>query len=455
MRLVTLPALLLFISITTLSTCARAQETRLLSLSDAMQTALENNYAIRIAESQVDVARNNDDYALTQKYPTVTLGISPGIVYRNNTNPASIVAQSNTTSYSVAPNAQANWTLFNGRRIELNKSRLETLADLSVGQLQLQVENTLQQVIQAYYFAAVQEEQIEVFRRVLDLSRDRIEYQQVRREFGQANTFDELQIRDAYLRDSTSLVVQQVSYRNAVRSLLQLMGEEDLTQPISLTTELTYDPAGYDRETLIAQFEQTNSQLRNLRVNRELAALQTRLIDAEKYPTIGIGAGTSYDLSVQTGTQTFDFGGDQPSRQQELPGILARTLQANVGFTANYLLFDGGNRRVRTQTAQLQEITAQLDYQSAQQQLRSALLNTLAQYDNQIEVVRITEDLIANAERSLGVAEERFRGGTINSFDYRQIQLNYINAENQLLNALLNLKNTETEVLRLTGQIVD
>jgi hypothetical protein len=33
--------------------------------------------------------------------------------------------------------------------------------------------------------------------------------------------------------------------------------------------------------------------------------------------------------------------------------------------------------------------------------------------------------------------------------------VNYINAEFQLLNALLGLKNTETEVLRLTGGIVD
>ena len=435
-------------------TCVRAQDTLSLSLSDAIQRGLDNNYQIRIAESQLAVARNNDDYALTQKYPTITVGLSPGVGYRNQSNPASIVVQSTTTSYSVAPIVQLNWVLFNGGRIAINKERLETLADLSAGQLQLQIENTVQDIIDAYYNAVVQREQIEVRRRVLALSRDRIEYQQVRREFGQGGTFDELQARDAYLSDSTNLVVQQVNYENAARNLLQLLGEENIDQPVDLTTELTYVETAYDPADLEARLLASNRNLQNLLINRDLAALQTQLIEAERAPTFGIASSTSYDIGVQTGTQTFEFGGDQPGREQELPGIAARTLAGNVGFTASYLLFDGGNRRVRIQSARLEEITAQLDYQSAQQQLRTALQNTIALYANQTRIIGITQELIENAERNLTIAEERFSGGTINSFDYRQIQLNYANAEFQLLNALLNLKQTETELLRVTGQIV-
>ena len=440
------------------STCGPAplvgQDTLALSLSDAIQRGLENNYQVRIAANELEVARINDDYALTQKYPTITLGLSPGVNYRNQSNPASIVAQSTVTSYAIAPTAQLNWVLFNGGRIAINKERLETLADLGAGQLQLQLENTTQDIIEAYYTAVVQREQIEVRRRVLALSRDRIEYQQIRREFGQGGTFDELQARDAFLTDSTSLVQQRVTYRNALRNLLQLMGEEDYELAIRLTTELTYDPVDYSLAQLEEQLLRANRNLQNLLINRDLAALQTRLIESERLPTFGIGAGVSYDINIQTGTQTFDFGGDQPSREQELPGVAARTLAGNVGFTASYLLFDGGNRRVRIQSSRLQEVTAQLDYQSAQQQLRAALRNTLALYENQRVVVDITQELIANAERNLEIAEERFSGGTINSFDYRQIQLNYANAEFQLFNALLQLKQTETELLRVTGGIV-
>ncbi len=427
---------------------------RELSLSDAIQEGLENNYQIRLAEADLAVARNNDDYALTNKYPIISLGVTPGVNYRSNTNPGSIVVQSQTTGYNIGPSANLSWNLFNGGRVEIAKNQLATLAELTDGQLKVQVENTVAQIIRAYYDAAVQQEQIGVRQRILALSRDRINYQSVRREFGRAGTFEELQARDAYLTDSTQLVLQEANYEVAAQNLLQVIGAEDVGEAIATTTPLESDGELFDRTALLNRLEAENSQLRALAINRELAGIQTELIQTEYLPMVSLNTLLSYDVSVQIGTQTFDFGGDQPSREQELPGVAGRTLNGSLGIGVNYLLFDGGNRRVREQTARLQEVTSKLEYESASQQLRTQLLNAVTRHDNQTRLVAITEDLIANAERNIEIAEERFSGGTINSFDYRQIQLNLVNAEFQLLNAQLNLKNTETEILRLTGQVV-
>ena len=428
---------------------------RQLSLSHAIQEGLENNYQIRLARADVAVAENNNDYALTGKYPTITVGITPLVSYRDNTNPASIVAQSTTTTYGIGPTASLNWTLFNGGRVEIAKTQLATLANLTQGQLRVQVENTVAQIIQAYYNAVVQAEQIGVRSRVLALSRDQIDYQNVRREFGRAGTFDELQARDAYLTDSTQLVLQRLNYEVATQNLLQVMGADEVDQDVLLTTPLESNGEAFDEPALFTRLESNNAQLRALAINRDLAGIQTELIQTEYKPTVNVTTGLSYDVSVQTGTQTFNFGGDQPSREQELPGIAARTLSGNLGVGVNYLLYDGRNRRVREQSARLEEITAGLEYDAASQQLRAQLRNAVDRHTNQLQLVRITRELIANAERNIEIAAERFRGGTINSFDYRIIQLNLVNAENQLLNALLNLKNTEVEVLRLTGQVVE
>lgn len=143
-----------------------------LSLSDAIQRGLENNYQIRIATNNVAIAESNDDWALAGRYPTINLSLNPGVSYRNNTNPASIVSTSAVTSYSIAPAANLNWTIFNGKRIQYTKNQLEQQVNLSEGQLKLQVENTVQQITQAYYNALVQRERITVLEQVLDLSRD-------------------------------------------------------------------------------------------------------------------------------------------------------------------------------------------------------------------------------------------------------------------------------------------
>ena len=73
---------------------------------------------------------------------------------------------------------------------------------------------------------------------------------------------------------------------------------------------------------------------------------------------------------------------------------------------------------------------------------------------NQKRVVTLTEQLVSNARENLGIAEERFKGGLINSFDYRAVQLAFINAEQSRLAAIFNLKSTETELIRLTGGLV-
>ncbi len=435
-----------------LCTCGRAQTS--LSLSDAIQEGLANNYQIRLAKADLNVAENNIDDALTGKRPTISLGLNPGISYRNNANPASIVAKSSTFAFGIGPSASLNWTLFNGGRIAMNRERFETLATLSKEQLQVQVENTVADIVDAYYNAVVSQAQIAVLQRVLNLSRDRIRYQEVRAEFGQGGRFNALQAQDAYLSDSTQFVGQQLQYKLATRTLLQLMGEDDLDQQLNLTTDIDEVTEDYDRAALESQLLASNSQLSALRVNKVLADINTRAIAAERKPTVSFNAGAGFDYNLATGNQTFVFGDGMPD-ERALPGIGATTLTANLGLGVNYLIYDGGARNVRVQTAKLEEITANLNVDAVAQQLRAALASSLDRYENQRQIIGITRRLISNAEQNIDIAEERLKGGTINSFDYRAIQLSYINAEFQLLNALLGLKNTETEVLRLVGGIVD
>lgn len=444
---------LLCFFVLSLCTCARAQKT--LTLDEAIQQGLANNFDIRLARAEADVAHNNNDYALTGKPPVISVGLTPGLSYRNNVNPASIVSQSSTFNYNISPTANLNWTLFNGGRVEISKERLHQLSELSEAQLQLQVENSIAGIITAYYTAVVLQEQVIVQGYILGLSRDRVAYQQTRAEFGQSGLFDELQARDAYLSDSSNLVIQQANLDLAITNLLQLMGSSELDQELTLTTPLEINNAVPDAAALKQQLLASNPQLRVLRLNETLAATNTRLIETEYKPSIALTAGGAYDISIATGTQTFDFGGGEPTREQELPGVAARTLSGQLGVSATYLIYDGGARNVRTQTARLQEITSRLSTESAVQQLNAALQNALTRFRNQQEVIAITERLVENAERNLTIAEERLRGGTINSFDYRAIQGSMIGAKFQLLNAQLALKNTETEIARLTGGIVD
>ncbi|MCK5258163.1 MAG: TolC family protein [Thermoplasmatales archaeon] len=59
-----------------------------------------------------------------------------------------------------------------------------------------------------------------------------------------------------------------------------------------------------------------------------------------------------------------------------------------------------------------------------------------------------------NTKLNLNIAKEKFDAGTINSFNYRDLQIVYLNAAFNKLEAVYNLLDTHTELMRLTGNII-
>ncbi len=423
-----------------------------LSMADAIQLALQNDYRLEISRNELEIAKNNNSWAIAGKYPTIDLGVSNNNSYANISNPASVVVETNRTTLGITPNAGLNFIIFDGYRIRFTKQQLEQLEVLSEGNFRLSIEQTVQEVMLAYFSALAQKENLTVLEETLELSRDRVNYDDLRRDYGQASTFDVLQSRDAYLSDSTSYLLQVTTYENALRNLNLAMGIDDLEQRYLLTDTLVYDGLEYSLQDLETRMLSNNVTLQNLFVNRDLASTNTSLQRSTRYPTLGLGAGLSYDVSLSDGTQTFNFGGDPDERP--IPSVAAKTFNTFVNLNLTYRLTDFGARKRRIESAQLQEVTTQLDIKDYQRFLRTQLANTYANYLNRIELLQVTIASLENAQQNLRIATERFRGGLINSFDFRLVQQSYIQASQDRLLAIFNLKTTETDLLLLVGDLV-
>jgi outer membrane protein len=423
-----------------------------LSLSDAIQKGLENNYQIKIAEARKAIASNNDDWAIAGKYPSIDLTVNSQNNYRDLSNPAGPLTAANSLNTGITPGIEASWVLFDGYRVQITKEQLEQQEQLAEGNRKLAVENTIQAVINAYYNALIQREQLDVVAEVLELSRDRVEYQELRKDYGQSSTFDILQTQDAYLNDSTNYVTQQNNYAQAIRNLNLAMGVDEIETPYELTDALSYTAEDYALQDLQKQLLNNNQQLQNEFMNRELSVINTRLQQSEFRPSVQLQTGLTYNVGISFGEQTLSFG--ENSTTNEIPEIAAKTVQGFVNFSASYPLFDGGARRTRLDNAKKEELVAQLNINELKRNLNNQLANTLATYNTQKRLVEVTSQLVNNARRNLEIAEERFRGGLINSFDYRSIQVSYVNASQQRLTAIFNLKQTETELIRLIGGLI-
>ncbi|NUQ23100.1 MAG: TolC family protein [Saprospiraceae bacterium] len=426
----------------------QAQES--LSLSQAIEKGLKQNFQVQIAEREVAIAQNDNNWAVAGKYPSIDLTLNVNNNYQQTNNPASFLREFYSIGSGVQPGIEAVWILFDGYRIRFTKQQLETLERLSQGNAQVAVENAIESVILAYYNALVESEQLQVRQRVLNLSRDRLSYERVRQEYGQASSFDVLQTNDAYINDSMSYLIQRTTYENALRNLNTTMGEPDLSVRFTLTDQLAYEAPVYDLEALRSRMLANNRSLQNLQVSRELARIQTDLRETTRQPRIDLRTGAVYNYNRNHASTGIFASGEE----RDLGGITSSSFNGFINFSASYTLFDWGLRQRQIERSKMEELIAQLNINDLQRTLTNNLENTWAQYNNQKELLDVTTQLVNNAQRNLEIAEERFRGGLINSFDYRTIQLGYINATQSQLNAYFNLKTTETELIRLIGGLV-
>ena len=421
-----------------------------LSLSQAIKTSLANNFQIQVAQKNLDIAENNNNWKTAGRYPSINLNAYNQNGFYREDNPAAFLGDSYTWSnIGLTGNIDLNYTLFDGHQAKINKKRLEELEKQESGKVELAIENSIRQTILAYYQALIEREKLRVVKEVLALSLDRAAYERKRQQYGSAAEFEILQSQDALLNDSTNLLIQENAYDIAIRNLNLAMAEFKLDKKYRLTDSLKYEAETYNFRTLQRKLIANNKELKQLEFERQLAHVSTELEEAKRKPTISLAGGVNQEFNFQ------DVNAIDPRTPREEIGRTKnlRTF-GYLNLTAQYPLFDGGNAKRNVQNNRIRELIAKLNFEEKKQQLSVQLKNMLDTYNKQVSLLQLTEKLVDNARENMLISDDRFRASQINSFDYRSVQLAFINASQSKINALYNLKNTETELIRLIGGLV-
>ena len=435
-------ALVLFSAIPILAT---AQEP--LSLTQAVETAISNAYTLKIAEKNKEIATKNNRWGEAGRYPTVTASINNANNYSSINNPTSFLNGADLLSSNGTFGLDAQWTLFDGGRVHVTKSKLAMLVEQSGVDAKVIADNVAKEVSKAYFNVLVQQKRLSMQKQLLTLSRDKIKYIEAKREYGQATEFDLLQIKDAYLNDSIQWLIQQTNYRNATQNLALAMGlDMGVEQEIIPTDTLSYNAKAYDFEALKSDMLNSNQQIRAERVKMRIAEFDVSLQKANLYPKISLGASLSEQLAL---TQ---INGKQPQISNEWKG--GSTFAAGLNLSITYTIFNGGKIRRAIEVADLRRQISSLNILDLERKLGQQLKIAHNLYLNQNAVLALSQQMLANSERNLMIAEERFVAGTLDDFDFRTIQINYVRSVNTVQDAFLNAKNTEFDLLLLSGTLL-
>lgn len=403
-----------------------------LTLLDAIQKALDNNYDIRIQRMDESIAGLNNNWGTAGRYPTISLSAS-------SNNKADFNETDNYTQYQLSGGVALNWTLFDGFRVNITKQRLTELENLTKGYTVVLVEGTIQSVISTFYDVLLQQEILKVYQANEQLSKDRVDYQQVKKDLGSAVSYEVLQAQNAYLADKASVLLQEATVKSALRELVYLLGEEAGNyQPEG---ELVADPGNYQLEELTQAMLENNSNLKNQYINQTLSEKATALARANFYPR----------LSLSAGAQTVSF------NQNYTSGTSISSPSSNVygNLSLAYNLFNGGVRKRAVQIAKIEEDMSNIETEAMTVSLSNQLANLYDFYLARKGMYDLAEERLKVARINMEISNEKFKAGTINSFNFRDVQLSYRQAAIDRLNAIYSLIDVNTSLLRLTGGIVE
>ncbi len=427
-----------------LSVSATAQTE--LSLSTAIEKAIGHNLQIEFQQKQVQLAEQSDNWANAGRTPTIDATIFNQSAINRQVNPANVILPEQ-LSYTTGlqGSVDMNLVLFNGGRIKLNKDNLSLQTEQARLDMRIAIEDLSEQVMIAYYNILLLEEQLKVLEEVKTLSRDRLDFQELRQSFGSASTFDVLQAKDAYLNDSITCIQLDNQLVGLTNNLKLLMGEAQGAENYSLTNDLEDMMPLISEQELRQRMLNNNSDLANLRLADQLAQNSIALEKTSLKPTIAMSAGFNSNLNSSY------LDAENPITMEIIGANTSSGVNPFVGISAIYRIFDGGVRKNRVQNAELRLLSNQDLRKNLEQSLGTQFNNTYLQLEANQQVLLISTDQLDHAAQNLEIAKDRYENGLISSFDYRSIQLGYLNAAQRKLEAHFDVLNAQIALMNITG----
>lgn len=415
----------------------QAQE--LLTVQEAVEIALENNYRIRIASNNLEISQKGVSIGNAGMLPTVGASVNSNNSIQNTSQTradGSPVEQDRARNNSLNYGIALDWTLFDGFRMFARYDQLKEFEKLGRAQLQQQILDRLGEVMITYYDLVQQQQHLKALDSTLVISEQRLEFANNRFTIGKSSKLEVLNAQVDLNTDRTTLLRQQELFKNTQVRLNELLARDTRTE-FDVEDEIVVDEKLFLPQ-LEAMAAEQNPLLQAERINKRIAQLELKQIEAGRYPTLVASTGYQFNDSES------DLGFSTSSNSQGW----------NYGLSARLNLFDGFAQRRNEQIAEIRVETSEIAIEEQRRSLEAQLGSAYQTYLTNLSLIELERNNQAIAEENLDITMEKFRIGTISTIEFRTAQLNYINAVVRYNNANFQAKLSEILLKEFAGNLL-
>jgi outer membrane protein TolC len=413
----------------------KAQE--ILSLDMAIEKTLANNYDIKLADNITRINKNNTSIYNTGYLPSVRG--SGGIGYDNGdvrTDLGDDISRTYNNKLDYYWGLNISLRILDGKGRQYNLSQLKETYQLSNLQARQVVEGVLINLFYGYYEIARLQENVTALQQSLALSQRRRQRAQYAYEYGVGTKLEELNAQVAINNDSINLVNTILNLENAHRNLNTAMGEVNPVE-YRVDTSVTYR-ADMRIDSLLASARTYNIRIMAAEKGIDISEYDEQILNANLLPKLDLSAGYNW-------AKDWYFAGDINNRRNQ--GM-------NTGLGVSWTFFDGGLTKIRKQNARINLENEKLNLDLVWLEVERDIRNTWADYQNARYILEAQESNLITSRRNLERSTEEFNLGQITSVEYRQAQLDLLNADLSYTQSRYNAKVLELQLLQLAGLLL-
>ncbi len=420
--------ILLLIICMGLQLSARAQETQQISLEEAIEIALKNNYQLKVASNNLDLAKDRELSEMADFLPSINASARAGRTAGSQFIPGTDNFV-NTVNRGINGSINVSMPIFSGFEniSSLRGSRYNTQSEEE--NLQRVRETIIFQTASRYLQVLLDKELLEINRENLSASMQTLEQVRAQVEVGSRPTVD-LYNQEATVANNE---LQVVNAENALAAsklnLLRALQVDPLNNYEFITPDIGDEDRqmrSYDLEELVSTALQNRSDLKSEQYTIQAIKQQLNSTRGSLYPSLSLSASINSDYSDQV-----DFPFDDQFFDQNVT--------KSVGLSLSIPIFNSLNRRTNLQSQKVNYRNAQLNLENTELQVIQDVNQAYNDYESYKKQLESSQKALVAAEKSYETQQERYEVGAGTLIELSDANAQYVQAQSNRAQALFRL----------------
>ena len=413
----------------------------LLTKEEAVSLALEHNFGVKIANNTVEIAENNSDILNSGYLPSLT---GNGGANFNIDNTEAEFSNGGSTELTGAESSRynasvnLNYTLFDGLGRFYNYKRLKEEYQLTELQARETIENTIVDMMTMYFQVANFSQSVSALEKSLEISRDRLKRAEYQFEYGQDTKLGMLNAEVDRNNDSISTINMKLELEKAKRNLNLVIGNS-VSSRFEVDTVIVFI-VGLEKEELHEKMLANNVVLLQNQKNIAISEYDIKTGKSGYLPRIGL---------------TGSYGWNKNNNNAASFVAVSTNTGLSGGLNLTWDIFDGGSTITRVKNAQIALNNQKILNEQIEKEVERNFNNAWDHYQNKVAVYQIEENNILTAFNNFDRTQEKFKMGQVNSLEFRQAQINYLNAVVSKNQAKYEAKLAEIILLQISGELLN